>query len=69
MFEGSYLGGDHVLQAHRRLECKIDWWVYDPAQGAPIWNVSPGSPLADLPKYWKYPVCDGPHDQFMIVPD
>ncbi|AFT89945.1 [NiFe]-hydrogenase assembly chaperone HybE [Paraburkholderia phenoliruptrix] len=34
MFEGSYLGDDHV---------------YDPAQGDPIWNVSPGTPLANLP--------------------
>ena len=32
-FEGSYLGDRARLPAAARLECKICWWVYDPAQG------------------------------------
>jgi hypothetical protein len=30
-FEGSYLGNREVLRPGSRLECKICWWVYDPA--------------------------------------
>jgi len=69
MFEGSYLGDNAALQAHSRLECKICWWIYDPAQGDPVWNIPPGTPFAELPEHWKCPVCDGKRDQFMLVAD
>ena len=35
MFEGSYLGDRQRLPLDARLECKICWWVYDPAEGDP----------------------------------
>lgn len=69
MFEGSYLGDDDALDAQSRLECKICWYVYDPALGDPVWNVPPGTPFAGLPAHWKCPVCDGARDQFMVLPD
>ncbi len=69
MFEGSYLGDDSALHAYSRLECKICWWVYDPAQGDPVWDVPPGTPFAALPGHWKCPVCDGPREQFMLLQD
>ena len=45
-FEGSYLGNREVLKPDSRLECKICWWVYDPAVGDPQWQIPPGTPFA-----------------------
>jgi len=68
-FEGSYLGRREVLEPHSRLECKICWWVYDPAVGDPTWQILPGTPFADLPPHWRCPNCDGLADQFLMLPD
>jgi rubredoxin len=67
MFEGSYLGDDAALQDDSRLECKICWWVYDPALGDPVWDIAPGTPFSKLPAYWRCPVCDGAREQFMVL--
>ena len=40
-----------------RLECKICWYVYDPAQGDPVWQVPPGTPFTELPPHWTCPNC------------
>ena len=64
-FEGSYLGDAARLPAGARLECKICWWVYDPALGDPVWQVVPGTPFNALPAHWRCPQCDGDADQFM----
>lgn len=66
-FEGSYLGDRHRLPADARLECKICWWVYDPAQGDAQWQIDPGTAFADLPAHWRCPQCDGAAHQFMVV--
>lgn len=68
-FEGSYLGDTARLAAQARLECKICWWVYDPAQGDPVWQVRPGTPFTDRPAHWRCPQCDGDADQFMVLDD
>jgi rubredoxin len=67
MFEGSYLGDRQRLPAAARLECKICWWVYDPALGDAVWQVAPGTAFADLPARWRCPQCDGDADQFMVL--
>lgn len=67
MFEGSYLGDAQRLTAQTRLECKICWYVYDPAQGDDVWQIPPGVAFAELPVHWKCPVCDGARDQFMVL--
>ncbi|MFO1338545.1 MAG: rubredoxin [Burkholderiaceae bacterium] len=67
MFEGSYLGDRARLPGNARLECKICWWVYDPAQGDPQWQVPPGTPFSELPAHWRCPECDGAADQFMVL--
>ena len=69
MFEGSYLGDVSKLAAATQLECKICWWVYDPAEGDPVWQVAPGTPFAELPAHWRCPQCDGAADQFMVLQD
>lgn len=66
-FEGSYLGDVSKLAASTRLECKICWWVYDPAEGDPVWQVPPGTRFADLPEHWRCPNCDGAPEQFMVL--
>jgi rubredoxin len=66
-FEGSYLGRDASLADDARMECKICWWVYDPAQGDDVWQIPPGTPFSALPEHWRCPVCDGARDQFMVL--
>jgi rubredoxin len=52
MFEGSFLGDAARLPPAARLECKICWWVYDPAQGDAAAQIPPGVPFAALPATW-----------------
>ncbi|MEP9349788.1 [NiFe]-hydrogenase assembly chaperone HybE [Xanthobacter sp. KR7-225] len=66
-FEGSYMGDNARLAPTARLECKICWHVYDPAQGCDTWDVPPGTPFAALPDHWRCPVCDGDRTQFMVL--
>ncbi|MDP9972152.1 rubredoxin [Variovorax paradoxus] len=66
-FEGSYLGDRAKLGASARLECKICWWVYDPAEGDETWQIAPGTAFTALPAYWRCPQCDGDADQFMVL--
>jgi rubredoxin len=66
-FEGSYLGDAARLPAQARLECKICWWVYDPAVGDEVWQVAPGTAFADLPAWWRCPQCDGEAEPFMVL--
>ena len=54
-FEG--FGDDRGIGARRtRLECKICWYVYDPAEGDAVWQIPPGTPFTaaapalDLPE-------------------
>lgn len=68
-FEGSYLGDRARLPADARLECKICWWVYDPAIGDPVWQIAPGVTFVELPAHWRCPTCDGDADQFMVLHD
>lgn len=68
-FEGSYLGDDSRIAPDSRLECKICWHVYDPAEGDEVWQIEPGTAFADLPDHWRCPNCDGERDQFMVIDD
>lgn len=68
-FEGSFLGDASRIADHARLECKICWYVYDPAEGDPVAQVPPGTAFADLPAQWRCPRCDGEAQQFMVLDD
>lgn len=68
-FEGSYLGDRTRLPADARLECKICWWVYDPAEGDAQWQIPPGVAFAELPAHWRCPQCDGDAEQFLVLGD
>jgi len=69
MFQGSFLGDVERIRPEARLECKVCWHVYDPAEGDPILQVAPGTPFADLPAYLRCPNCDGERSQFMVLDD
>ena len=64
---GSYGGDPSKLTDSTRLECKICWYVYDPAEGDAIWQVPAGTPFAALPEYWSCPECDGRKHDFMVL--
>lgn len=66
-FEGSYLGDDARVPPNARMECKICWHVYDPAEGCSVWQVPAGTPFTALPPEWRCPTCDGDRTQFMLL--
>jgi rubredoxin len=68
-FEGSFLGDSGKIGPATRLECKVCWHVYDPAEGDPLNQVPPGTPFAELPSHWLCPHCENEKAQFMVLPD
>lgn len=66
-FSGTYGGDDGKIGTSTRLECKICWHVYDPAEGDAFWQVAPGTPFAALPDHWTCPNCDGAKKDFIVI--
>jgi rubredoxin len=52
-----------------RLECRICWYVYDPAVGDDSQQVAAGTPFRELPDYWRCPECDSEPAGFLPVED
>ena len=50
-----------------RLECRICWYVYDPAVGDAVHQVEPGTPFSKLPGYWRCPNCDAEPNTFIPI--
>jgi rubredoxin len=55
------------IDAGTKLECKVCWYVYDPARGDTVAQVAPGTPFSELPAHWTCPNCDGGRDQFIVA--
>ncbi len=55
------------LSAGTRMECRICWHVYDPAEGDSVHQVEPGTAFLDLPDYWRCPQCDAEPSAFLPV--
>lgn len=53
---------DHVC-----LECRICWYVYDPAEGDAMDQIPAGTPFRKLPAHWRCPQCDASQDLFVKV--
>ena len=68
-FEGSFLGDVSRIDDQTKMECKICWYVYDPAQGDAQWLIPAGTPFSALPVHWRCPNCDGDSEQFMVLID
>ena len=66
-FSGSYGGDNNKIQDDSKLECKICWYLYDPAQGDDFWQIPPGTPFSKLPDHWTCPECDGNKNDFLLV--
>jgi rubredoxin len=57
------------LRDDARLECKVCWYVYDPALGDPVWQIPPNTPFSALPPHWTCPTCSTLQDGFLLLPD
>jgi len=60
-------GDDRRIPPDARLECRICWHVYDPAEGDPVAQIPPGTPFAELPSHWRCPNCDAAREQFLLL--
>jgi rubredoxin len=52
-----------------RMECKVCWYVYDPALGDGHWQIPPGTPWGELPEHWSCPTCAATRDEFLVLAD
>ena len=67
---GSATSGEaQRLRDDTRLECRICWYVYDPALGDPQEQIEPGTPFLQLPDYWRCPQCDSEPQAFIPMDD
>ena len=57
------------LTPSSRMECRICWYVYDPASGDADTQILPGTPFQMLPDYWRCPQCDAAPDKFLPIDD
>ncbi len=56
-----------VQDAASRMECRICWFLYDPAEGDPVGEVPPGTTFDSLPNDWRCPRCDSDTSYFLPV--
>jgi len=56
-------------EAGPRLECKVCWYVYDPAVGDPVWQIAPGTAFADLPAFLFCPTSATEKSGFLRLDD
>ena len=47
------------------MQCKVCWYIYDPAEGCPEENILPGTPFRDLPDEFVCPDCGHPKSAFI----
>ncbi|MEN8132715.1 MAG: rubredoxin [Pseudomonadota bacterium] len=57
------------LEDSTRLECRICWYVYDPAEGDEIEQIPSGTPFSSLPDHWSCPQCDSGKGMFLPIDD
>ena len=57
------------LSSNTRLECKICWHVYDPAEGDLTWQIPAGTAFTDLPEHWNCPECGATKRDFLVLED
>lgn len=47
-----------------KYRCTLCGYVYDPNEGDPERNISPGTPFEMLPEDWTCPSCGAPKSDF-----
>ena len=53
------------IEDDTKMQCKVCWYVYDPAQGCPESQTPPGTPFKQLPDWWTCPECGNSKDVFL----
>lgn len=48
-------------------ECRICWYLYDPAEGDALEQIPAGTAFADLPAHWRCPQCDAEQFSFLLA--
>jgi rubredoxin len=48
----------------QKYVCTVCGYIYDPAEGDPDSNISPGTPFTEIPDDWACPVCGATKDLF-----
>ena len=66
---GDDVRGARAIQPETRMECKVCWYVYDPAVGDDVWQIPPGTPWSELPPHWSCPNCSTTMDGFLVLTD
>jgi len=57
------------ISSSSRVECRICWYVYDPAAGDDVEQIPPGTPFTELPDHWRCPQCDATREMFLPLED
>lgn len=57
------------IASDTRMQCKVCWYVYDPAQGCPESQTPAGTPFKELPRWWTCPECGSDKDAFLPMDD
>jgi rubredoxin len=57
--------GADARDTDSRMECRICWCLYDPAEGDLVGRVAPGTTFDDLPADWCCPRCDSDKSYFL----
>lgn len=63
------MADDTTQRRAMRMECKICWYIYDPATGDTVWQIAPGTSFAQLPEHWSCPQCASTKADFLAVRD
>ena len=53
----------------QKYACDICGWVYDPKEGYPDGDITPGTPFEELPDDFLCPLCQVGTDQFSPYDD
>lgn len=67
MNNGSIAAGMSAVKDGTKLECRICWYVYDPAEGDSVEQIEPGTPFLNLPAHWRCPQCDAEQSGFLPI--
>ncbi len=52
-----------------RMQCRVCWYIYDPEEGCPAWDIEPGTPFSALPEEFTCPDCGQPKSAFLPAED
>ena len=69
MTDAAHIDAFARLDDGSKLECRICWYVYAPAEGDDQQQIDAGTPFRALPGHWRCPQCDAEPDKFLPIED